>query len=90
MHTSLYRNILSKYISKRSTIAELGAGYGLKIFSIAKSKRFSTNGSFAEFTKAVKKLCLLLKESINNKVKIGFNDLEIVLYKIWFQKLNYI
>ena len=58
MHTSLYRNILSKYISKRSTIAELGAGYGLKIFSIAKSKDFQRMTSFVQSSqKVVKKLC---------------------------------
>ena len=74
-HTNLYRNILSKYLSDRSTIVELGAGYGLKIFSLAKSKKFSKNNLIcAEFTKSGQSIMKLLKQSVKNKVKIGFND----------------
>ena len=74
-HIELYADTLTPYLNEASCLVELGAGYGAKIFNLAKRKEFSTLPLITgEYTANGRELIRLLAGAWSKSVIIGDCD----------------
>ena len=74
-HLNLYAEVLAPHIQGASCLVELGAGYGSKIFSLARQRGFSDLLLIAaEYTETGRDLIAIVGRSLNKPIAIGYCD----------------
>ena len=81
-----FQETLSHYVKDASSIVELGAGYGAKIFNLSESPQIKGLEILAaEYTQSGCDLMNLISKTINKNIKVGqcdFNTLSVTGIKI--------
>ena len=82
MHLDLYQKVLLKHLHGASSLVELGAGFGAKIFKLSQNKKFKNIPLKAgEYTVAGIKLIKLLGKNTNVDIEVGYCDFQEMVIK---------